>query len=209
MARYFTGASPMARSCRTCGASNPAAQSRRQGEGQALRREARCGGSPIQSCRALNKNRIRGVMHPGIDGMTVDARPEYLRHHWPEIREQLERGCYSPQPVKRVAIEKADGKKRPLGIPTVSDRLIQQAIAQVVRRRWGSLARVVDRIGTNSAGIPPNAAPTTVSALSTIGFPAASSTTASGSVTGKHLRLAVAADQQHIVRFLPRALHAG
>jgi len=73
---------------------------------------------------------------PGIDGMTVDALPEYLRHHWPEIREQLERGCYSPQPVKRVEIEKADGKKRPLGIPTVLDRFIQQAIAQVVSAQW-------------------------------------------------------------------------
>jgi RNA-directed DNA polymerase len=68
---------------------------------------------------------------PGIDGMTVDALPEYLRHHWPEIREQLETGCYRPQPVKRVEIPKADGKTRPLGIPTVLDRFIQQAIAQV------------------------------------------------------------------------------
>jgi RNA-directed DNA polymerase len=73
---------------------------------------------------------------PGLDGMTVEALPDYLRHHWPEIREQLEMGGYRPQPVKRVEIEKADGKKRPLGIPTVLDRFIQQAIAQVVSAQW-------------------------------------------------------------------------
>jgi group II intron reverse transcriptase/maturase len=73
---------------------------------------------------------------PGIDGMTVDELPGHLRHHWPEIRAQLEAGCYCPQPVKRVEIEKADGKKRPLGIPTVTDRFIQQAIAQVVQEQW-------------------------------------------------------------------------
>jgi group II intron reverse transcriptase/maturase len=73
---------------------------------------------------------------PGIDGMTVDELPEYLRHHWPEIRAQLEAGCYCPQPVMRVEIEKEDGKKRPLGIPTVTDRFIQQAIAQVVQEQW-------------------------------------------------------------------------
>ena len=73
---------------------------------------------------------------PGIDGMTVDELPGYLRHHWPEIRAQLEAGCYCAQPVKRVEIEKADGKKRPLGIPTVTDRFIQQAIAQVVQEQW-------------------------------------------------------------------------
>lgn len=73
---------------------------------------------------------------PGIDGMTVDELPGHLRHHWPEIRAQLEAGCYCPQPVMRVEIEKADGKKRPLGIPTVTDRFIQQAIAQVVQEQW-------------------------------------------------------------------------
>jgi retron-type reverse transcriptase len=56
---------------------------------------------------------------PGIDGMTVDDLPDYLRHHWLEIRVQLETGHYRPQPVKRVEIPKGDGKTRPLGIPTV------------------------------------------------------------------------------------------
>lgn len=73
---------------------------------------------------------------PGIDGMTVDELPEYLRHHWLEIRAQLEAGSYRPQPVKRVEIFKEPGKTRPLGIPTVLDRFIQQAIAQVISAQW-------------------------------------------------------------------------
>jgi len=73
---------------------------------------------------------------PGIDGMTVDELPDYLRGHWPEIRAQLEAGVYRPRPVKRVEIPKPDGKTRPLGIPTVLDRFIQQAIAQVVSAQW-------------------------------------------------------------------------
>jgi group II intron reverse transcriptase/maturase len=73
---------------------------------------------------------------PGIDGMTVDELPKYLRDHWQGIRAQLETGSYSPQPVKRVDIPKPDGKTRPLGIPTVLDRFIQQAIAQVISAQW-------------------------------------------------------------------------
>lgn len=70
---------------------------------------------------------------PGIDGMTVDELPEYLRHHWPEIRVQLEAGRYRPQPVRRVEIPKPDGKTRLLGIPTVLDRFIQQAMPKALR----------------------------------------------------------------------------
>lgn len=73
---------------------------------------------------------------PGIDGMTVDDLPAYLKHHWPEIRERLIDGSYQPQPVRRVDIPKPDGKTRPLGIPTVLDRLIQQAIAQIISAQW-------------------------------------------------------------------------
>lgn len=73
---------------------------------------------------------------PGIDGMSVDELPEYLRHHWPEIRAQLVAGSYRPKPVKRVEIPKPDGKARPLGIPTVLDRFIQQAVAQVISAQW-------------------------------------------------------------------------
>ena len=73
---------------------------------------------------------------PGIDGMSVDELPAYLRHHWPEIRARLVAGSYRPQPVRRVEIPKPDGRKRLLGIPTVLDRFIQQAMAQVVSAQW-------------------------------------------------------------------------
>jgi RNA-directed DNA polymerase len=55
----------------------------------------------------------------GIDGMTVDQLPVYLKEHWPAIREQLLSGTYKPQPVRRVEIPKPDGGVRQLGIPTV------------------------------------------------------------------------------------------
>jgi RNA-directed DNA polymerase len=72
----------------------------------------------------------------GIDGMTVEQLPAYLKQHWPTIREQLLRGTYKPQPVKRVEIPKPDGGIRKLGIPTVLDRFIQQAVMQVLQRSW-------------------------------------------------------------------------
>jgi RNA-directed DNA polymerase len=72
----------------------------------------------------------------GVDGMTVQQLPEHLKQHWPAIREQLLSGTYVPQPVKRVEIPKPDGGMRKLGIPTVLDRLIQQAVMQVLQRRW-------------------------------------------------------------------------
>src|SRR6266511_2574728 len=73
---------------------------------------------------------------PGIDGMTVGELPEYLEQHWPAVREQLLSGTYEPKPVKRVEIPKPDGGVRKLGIPTVLDRFIQQAVQQVLTRRW-------------------------------------------------------------------------
>jgi group II intron reverse transcriptase/maturase len=85
--------------------------------------------------RALKQVR-RNKGAPGIDGMSVDELPEYLKHHWLEVRAQLIAGSYRPQPVKRVDIPKPDGKTRPLGIPTVLDRFIQQAIAQVISAQW-------------------------------------------------------------------------
>ena len=73
---------------------------------------------------------------PGIDGMTVDALGEYLEQHWPAIREQLLSGTYEPKPVKRVEIPKPDGGVRKLGIPTVLDRFVQQAVQQVLQKQW-------------------------------------------------------------------------
>jgi RNA-directed DNA polymerase len=73
---------------------------------------------------------------PGVDGMTVHDLPGYLKQHWPAIREQLLSGTYVPQPVKRVEIPKPDGGMRKLGIPTVLDRFIQQAVMRVLQGRW-------------------------------------------------------------------------
>lgn len=85
--------------------------------------------------RALD--RVRGNRgSPGVDGMTVGELPGYLREHWPAIREELLAGTYKPQPVKRVEIPKPGGGMRKLGIPTVLDRLIQQAVLQVLQPRW-------------------------------------------------------------------------
>ena len=72
----------------------------------------------------------------GIDRMTVDGIADYLKQHWPAIREQLLRGTYQPKPVRRVEIPKSDGGVRKLGIPTVLDRFIQQAVMQVLQRQW-------------------------------------------------------------------------
>ena len=73
----------------------------------------------------------------GVDGMTVRELPDYLKQHWPAIREQLLSGTYQPQPVKRVEIDKPDGGGvRKLGVPTVLDRFIQQAVLQVLQKRW-------------------------------------------------------------------------
>src|SRR6266851_8819950 len=72
----------------------------------------------------------------GIDGITVNQLDNYLEQHWSATREQLLSGTYKPKPVKRVEIPKPDGGVRKLGIPTVLDRLIQQAVLQVLQRRW-------------------------------------------------------------------------
>ena len=92
-------------------------------------------------CERQNMNRaLKRVREnkgaPGIDGMTVEELPGYLVRHWPKIKEQLLQGDYQPLPVRRTEIRKPDGGVRPLGIPTVVDRLIQQAIAQVFEVLW-------------------------------------------------------------------------
>ena len=78
--------------------------------------------------------RNRGA--PGVDGMTVDELGDHLKVHWPEIRSRLLAGSYTPQPVRRVEIPKASGGVRRLGVPTVLDRFIQQAVMQVLQEEW-------------------------------------------------------------------------
>jgi len=73
---------------------------------------------------------------PGVDGMTVKELPEYLKRQWPKIRRQLVGGTYVPLPVRRVEIPKPGGGIRQLGIPSVLDRFIQQALMQVLQRGW-------------------------------------------------------------------------
>ena len=69
---------------------------------------------------------------PGVDGMTVEDLESHCREHWPRIREELLSGRYQPQPVRKVEIPKPGGGVRVLGIPTVMDRMIQQALLQVL-----------------------------------------------------------------------------
>ncbi|MGF6937945.1 RNA-directed DNA polymerase [Paraburkholderia sp. UCT70] len=69
----------------------------------------------------------------GVDGLGVDQTARHLVTAWPAIREQLLKGTYRPSPVRRVTIPKPDGGERELGIPTVTDRLIQQALLQVLQ----------------------------------------------------------------------------
>ena len=69
---------------------------------------------------------------PGIDDISIEQFPDHTRALWRGIRESLLAGTYQPLPVRRVEIPKPTGGMRPLGIPTVLDRLIQQAIAQVL-----------------------------------------------------------------------------
>lgn len=92
----------------------------------------------------LERENLKKALHrvqenkgaPGIDGMTVDELPGFLREHWPTIKAQLLAATYKPQPVRRVEIPKPDGGTRNLGVPTGVDRFIQQAVMQVLQRQW-------------------------------------------------------------------------
>jgi RNA-directed DNA polymerase len=79
---------------------------------------------------------VRNKGAPGVDGITVRRLPGILKARWPEIEEQLLQGRYQPQPVRRVKIPKPAGGTRNLGIPTVIDRVIQQAVLQRLQPRW-------------------------------------------------------------------------
>ena len=89
-----------------------------------------------ENCKQALKRVKANKGSPGVDGMTVHDLPGHLKQHWPAIREQLLNGTYKPQPVRRVEIPKPDGGVRKLGIPTVLDRFIQQAVMQVLQGRW-------------------------------------------------------------------------
>jgi RNA-directed DNA polymerase len=75
---------------------------------------------------------------PGVDGMTVQRLPAYLGEHRSQIRSQLLAGNYKPRAVKRIEIPKPGGGVRKLGIPTVLDRVVQQAILQILQKHWDS-----------------------------------------------------------------------
>src|SRR3954447_11785583 len=85
--------------------------------------------------RAWDRVRSNGGA-AGVDGLTIEQTGERIQTLWPTIRAQLLQGTYQPQPVRRVEIPKPDGGVRLLGIPTVLDRLIQQAILQVLNPQW-------------------------------------------------------------------------
>jgi RNA-directed DNA polymerase len=90
-------------------------------------------GNSMQALQRVKANKGS----PGVDGMTVEQLPEYLKQHGLEIGEQLRNGTYQPRPVKRVEIPKPDGNGvRKLGIPCVLDRFVQQAVLQVLQKRW-------------------------------------------------------------------------
>src|SRR6266403_1848566 len=105
--------------------------------------ESQAAGGPAMEAIVERDNLRRALAHvkrnkgaAGIDGMSLDALAPHLKEHWPAIRAQLLEGTYQPQPVRRVEIPKALGGTRSLGIPTVLDRFIQQAVLQVLQAEW-------------------------------------------------------------------------
>ncbi|WP_253199476.1 group II intron reverse transcriptase/maturase [Clostridium tagluense] len=99
--------------------------------------------------QAFKKVRANKGSH-GVDGMKVDELLQYLKENGASLRQLLLEGRYKPNPVRRVEIPKPDGKKRPLGIPTAVDRVIQQAIAQVLNPIFE------EKFSDNSYGFRPN-----------------------------------------------------
>lgn len=113
----------------------------RSEEARAAAHDTGCLGASDLLERVLSRPNLQAALKrvrqnkgsPGIDGMSVEELPEYLREHWVELREQLLAGRYRPRAVRRHAIPKSGGGVRELGIPTVLDRFIQQALLQVLQ----------------------------------------------------------------------------
>ncbi len=100
----------------------------------------------FRACKKVKAN--KGA--PGIDGMTVDELFGHVSKYLPHLKRKLKDGSYKPLPVKRVEIPKADGTKRKLGIPCVRDRMVQQAIYQVIG------GRINPKFSDSSVGLRPN-----------------------------------------------------
>ena len=105
--------------------------------------ESQAAGRPSMEVIVERDNLRKALAHvernrgaAGVDGMSLEALAPHLKEHWPAIRAQLLEGNYKPQPVRRVEIPKASGGTRSLGIPTVLDRFIQQAVLQVLQAEW-------------------------------------------------------------------------
>jgi len=105
------------------------ARQERNGSGQGLLEQALARGNMIQAWKRVARNGGSA----GIDGLSIAATRDHLKTHWPAIRARILDGSYRPSPVRRVLIPKPDGGERELGIPTVTDRLIQQALLQVLQ----------------------------------------------------------------------------
>ena len=100
-----------------------------EGAGRDLLAQALAKGNMQRAWKRVKAN--KGAA--GVDGLDIGQTGQHLKHAWPTIRQQLMEGTYRPLPVRRVAIPKPDGSERELGIPTVTDRLIQQALLQVLQ----------------------------------------------------------------------------
>lgn len=113
---------------------------RSEEEPPAVREDERSGASDLMS-RVISRPNLQAALKrvrknkgsPGVDGMTVDELADHLREDWPQLREQLLTGSYRPALVKQQLIPKSGGGMRKLGIPTVLDRFIQQALLQVLQ----------------------------------------------------------------------------
>ena len=107
----------------------PPARQGEEGSGQDLLSRVLSKANMVKAWKRVKANRGSA----GVDGLSVAETVEYLKTEWPRVREELRSGRYRPQPVRRVQIPKAGGGMRELGIPTVTDRLIQQAMLQVLQ----------------------------------------------------------------------------